>query len=528
MTGSITATADLPACPPTGRQAGGRLNDQAAGRTTFDELVGRNAAQPGTDSPGEPQARPDATPSPTFPPATETVPTMPAAAENGPPAAENAPAAADNGPAAAENAPAAADNEPPAAENEPAAAENGPAAPGSNESESPRVARGHHPHGAAIHGKASRQRVTRHGARPGAATDAARHLSVQAERAAALRANDAPTAPEAPTAPNETRNRPEAPEPEAADGIATAPVEADPLQAGSAPREQASLAGQPVTDAAERSQADGGAEAAEALARPHEAPPQPASARGLFRQPPVAEDLQAVARAAGHPVSPLDRPVPDPVPRRGVEEAARTAPDTVAAKPATPVQSAWRPLDFAHDPPDALAMRARLDQAIAATGAAVVAAAVPASGAEVALGPAAAPVPAPGPTENPPSSPPSGTPASMSAQVVRAVTMAWRDGVGEARVRLDPGTLGGLTVALRVERGVVTATMTTDLPAVRDVIHAHERELRAGLAVRGLDLGRLVVSTDPDGQRREPDAAPRPLLRWPRRQAGRQTFDLAE
>jgi hypothetical protein len=505
MTGSITATPDLPACPPTRRPPGGASNDAAAAGATFDALVGPDAAQPGADSPGEAQPHPDATPAPALPPGGYTASAMPEAAEDGP-----------------------------------------AAAPGSNQTEPPQEARDHHPHDAAIHGKAGRKRFTSHGTPTSAAGDAAPHVSVQTEQTAALHADAAATEPGARSVPTETRNPPEAPESDAADGIAAAVVEADPLQPVSvpdafqpvaapgvfqaipAPHEPASPTGQPAADEAGRSEADTVGDAAEAPARPHEASPQPASTRGLFQPSRVAEDLQAVSRAAEHPVSPLDRPAPDAVPRRGVEEAARTAPDALGARPATPVQSAWRPADFAREPPDALAMRARLDQAIAATGAAVVAAAAPAARAEEASGSAAAPMPAPAPTENPLPSPAPGTPAALGAQVVRAVTMAWRDGVGEARVRLDPGTLGGLTVALRVERGVVTATMTTDLPAVRDLIHAHERELMAGLAVRGLDLGRLVVTADPEGQRREPDAAPRPLPRWPRRQSGRQTFDLAE
>ena len=103
--------------------------------------------------------------------------------------------------------------------------------------------------------------------------------------------------------------------------------------------------------------------------------------------------------------------------------------------------------------------------------------------------------------------------ATVNAQIVRAMAVSWHNDVGEARVRLDPETLGGLTMALRVERGVVTATLTTDLPAVRDSIYAHERELRAGLASHGLDLGRLVVTSDPERERREPDDGRRQVPR---------------
>jgi hypothetical protein len=157
---------------------------------------------------------------------------------------------------------------------------------------------------------------------------------------------------------------------------------------------------------------------------------------------------------------------------------------------------------------DPAVMRARLDSAIASVSAEAAAPFAQAGtrGAASADPPAAPAPAAPGD---------SATPPAVHDQVVRAMTLAWRNGVGEARVQLDPATLGGLTVALRIERGVVDATMTTELAAARDIIEAHARELGSGLAGHGLELGRLVVTADPGRGRREPDTGQRQL---PRRQ----------
>ncbi|RPJ69119.1 MAG: flagellar hook-length control protein FliK, partial [Acidobacteria bacterium] len=130
-------------------------------------------------------------------------------------------------------------------------------------------------------------------------------------------------------------------------------------------------------------------------------------------------------------------------------------------------------------------LRSRLDRAILASGGTAIAASTtaPATGRAAVTAPAT----------------PAGDPlpeGHVTPQVVRAVLLSWRDGVGEARVRLEPESLGTLTVVLRVERGAVTATISSEVAAVRESIQAHERDLRAGLAEHGLDLDRLVVTDD--------------------------------
>lgn len=94
----------------------------------------------------------------------------------------------------------------------------------------------------------------------------------------------------------------------------------------------------------------------------------------------------------------------------------------------------------------------------------------------------------------------------LTPQMVKTFSLAWREGIGEARMRLEPERLGSVSVSLRVERGVVTATVTADTAAVRDWVRTHESELRTALAGQGLDLEHLVVSADPDNRREQRDA----------------------
>jgi flagellar hook-length control protein FliK len=123
---------------------------------------------------------------------------------------------------------------------------------------------------------------------------------------------------------------------------------------------------------------------------------------------------------------------------------------------------------------------------------------------------------------------PAGAPveANLTPQIVKAVSLLWRDGVGEARLRLEPERLGSVTVSLRVERGIVTARVTADMPAVRDWIRAHEADLRDSLASQGLELDRIVVSADPDERNRQspPDSNSQPKA--PRAPRGGPKFEL--
>ena len=100
-------------------------------------------------------------------------------------------------------------------------------------------------------------------------------------------------------------------------------------------------------------------------------------------------------------------------------------------------------------------------------------------------------------------------------QVVKAIHLQWRQGLGEARLRLDPAHLGEVQVTLRVQDGAVSALLRAETPAAQAWIDARQQELRSALEHQGLRLEHFEVIVDPDGRRdanREqlPFARPRP------------------
>jgi flagellar hook-length control protein FliK len=113
-------------------------------------------------------------------------------------------------------------------------------------------------------------------------------------------------------------------------------------------------------------------------------------------------------------------------------------------------------------------------------------------------------------------------------QIVRAVRLQWRDGVGEARLTLQPEHLGQVVISLRVEQGAVSAVLRAENAAAADWIRLHQTDLKASLAQQGLGLDSLEVTVDPDDRRRQPaherqaDFVPRPR----RRSAPQALFDV--
>lgn len=90
--------------------------------------------------------------------------------------------------------------------------------------------------------------------------------------------------------------------------------------------------------------------------------------------------------------------------------------------------------------------------------------------------------------------------AAVAARLVQSMRVQYRSGVGTAVVNLDPGYLGAVTIALQVERGLVTATLHAANAEVRTWMQANEAALRQGLADQGLSLERLVVSEEERSQ----------------------------
>ena len=79
----------------------------------------------------------------------------------------------------------------------------------------------------------------------------------------------------------------------------------------------------------------------------------------------------------------------------------------------------------------------------------------------------------------------------VPTQIVRAAHLQWRDGVGEARLRLNPEHLGEVTISLRVEQGAVFATIRAESPAALHSIQARQQELAGGSRGPGAAPGPL-------------------------------------
>jgi flagellar hook-length control protein FliK len=84
------------------------------------------------------------------------------------------------------------------------------------------------------------------------------------------------------------------------------------------------------------------------------------------------------------------------------------------------------------------------------------------------------------------------------AQLVQSLRVQFRDGIGEAVLKLKPEHLGSVQISLRVENGAIKATVQAEAPAVRQWLESHQDTLRTGLAEQGLRLDRFVV--EPEGE----------------------------
>lgn len=78
-------------------------------------------------------------------------------------------------------------------------------------------------------------------------------------------------------------------------------------------------------------------------------------------------------------------------------------------------------------------------------------------------------------------------------QVHRALAEALRKGEGEVTVKLTPEALGKVTIRLRVEASQVTAKLTAETAAARDLLERGLPSLRAALEAQGLTVDRVEV-----------------------------------
>lgn len=107
----------------------------------------------------------------------------------------------------------------------------------------------------------------------------------------------------------------------------------------------------------------------------------------------------------------------------------------------------------------------------------------------------------------------------VAMQIVQSLRLQFRDGIGEAVLKLKPEHLGSVAISLRVENGGLKANVQADLPAVRQWLESQQDTLRSALAEHGLRLDRFEV--EPDGQRQ---ASPEnPQERSPRKRQDRRT-----
>jgi flagellar hook-length control protein FliK len=107
--------------------------------------------------------------------------------------------------------------------------------------------------------------------------------------------------------------------------------------------------------------------------------------------------------------------------------------------------------------------------------------------------------------------------SATTDQIVQAIRMQFRNGIGDAVIRLKPEHLGEVSVSLRVEQQTVSATVHAEVPAVRQWLESQESSLRNSLSEQGLHLDEFAVHEEESGRRQQqeedadsPRKAPRP------------------
>jgi flagellar hook-length control protein FliK len=107
----------------------------------------------------------------------------------------------------------------------------------------------------------------------------------------------------------------------------------------------------------------------------------------------------------------------------------------------------------------------------------------------------------------------------LTLQLVQSLRMQFRDGIGEAVLKLKPEHLGSVSITLKVENGGLKANVQAEMPAVRQWLESQQDTLRSALADQGLRLDQFDV--EPDSRRQAPSDDAEPESRQRRRQARR-------
>ncbi len=121
----------------------------------------------------------------------------------------------------------------------------------------------------------------------------------------------------------------------------------------------------------------------------------------------------------------------------------------------------------------------------------------------------------------------------LPTQIVQAIRVQFDQGSGEARLRLNPGFLGGMTVGVQVDGTSVVASLYASSADVRDWMQRNEQVLRQSLADQGLQLERLVIvdeeaqaAADDERGRGQREQQEQQSSRRPRRPVEEGTFEL--
>ena len=135
-----------------------------------------------------------------------------------------------------------------------------------------------------------------------------------------------------------------------------------------------------------------------------------------------------------------------------------------------------------------------------------------------------------GPAGTAPTVAPAAGPADEHAvvqQIVKAIRMQWKQGLGEARIRIEPEHLGTVHISLRVQAGAVTAVVKAENPTVQAWIETRQQELRSALDEQGLRLQRFEVLVDPEGRRQSRETPQEsPIRRAKRGSATETAFEI--
>lgn len=218
------------------------------------------------------------------------------------------------------------------------------------------------------------------------------------------------------------------------------------------------------------------------VARPAAAVPASAAVSAMPRDSAATAAISQTAAGTAKPSASGDTPSPASAPTFAASAFAPvTAPD---ARPGDSGGSTKRDARAADERPvDALSAK---PAAVPAAGLVVPTPAPQAAPSTVS--PAVA-VAAPARTEVP-------ADADVPRQIVQAIRMQWADGVGDARIKLQPEYLGDLSISIRVEHGAVTASLESNNATVREWIDSNQPMLRQALSEHGLQLDRLTVTDE--------------------------------